>query len=67
MQSRSPACLDPEISILSGRQSNLKFNHLSPKRERLIITFLEKRTGPDINLQSLGVEVEGVVRQAMDT
>lgn len=59
MQSWSSACLDPEISILSARQSNLKFNHLSPKRECLIIIFFEKKTGADINLGNLGVEGEG--------
>lgn len=46
MQNRSQACLDPEISILSGRQSNLKFNHLSPKREWLIITFFRGKNRP---------------------
>lgn len=48
-----------QISILSDRQSNLKFNHLFPKREYLIIAFLEKRTGPEIILQNLGIEAEG--------
>lgn len=57
--------LHPEISILSGRQSNLKFNHLSPKRAYLIIAFLEERAGPGINLQNLGMKVEGGVCQAM--
>lgn len=65
MQNRSPACLDPEISILSGRQGNLKFNHLFPKPEGLLITFSEKRTGPEINLQNLVWGERERVRQAM--
>ena len=48
-QSGSLACLDPETSILSGRQSNLKFNHPPPERECLIIAFLEKGTGQKSN------------------
>lgn len=64
MQSGSPACLDPEISILSGRQGNLKFNHLFPKPECLIITFAGKRTGPEINLQNLVRRERDRVHQA---
>lgn len=36
-QSGSLACLDPETSILSGRQSNLKFNHLPPRENALLL------------------------------
>lgn len=47
----------PRDFNLICRQSNPKFNHLSPKREYIIIACLEKRTGPEINLQNLGIEV----------
>lgn len=43
MQNRSPACWDPEISILSGKQSNLKFNHFSPSENDLLLLFREKK------------------------
>lgn len=43
MQSESLACLDPKVSILSGRQSNLKFNHLFPPSENALVLLLWRK------------------------
>ena len=60
MQSGSPACLDPEVSILSGRQSNLKFNHLSPQARMPYYCFFRQKNRPRNQSPKFGVgEVGG--------